>query len=177
MDEAPAKDRRMRGFETAASLLRDRIRSAGESRGFAVSRVLTHWREVAGEEIAGICSPVKVGYGKGGLGATLTLLTTGAAAPVLQMQLPALRERINACYGYNAIARIHITQTAASGFSEGQAAFKPAPRPAPAPVSAEIDARAGEIAAQFNDPDLRAALDRLARNVLSRSDRMKGDDR
>jgi hypothetical protein len=31
--------------------------------------------------------------------------------------------RVNACYGYITIARIRITQTAATGFAEGQMAF------------------------------------------------------
>ena len=43
------------------------------------------------------------------------------------MQKVQLRERVNAVYGYNAIARIRITQTAAAGFSEGQADFDIAP--------------------------------------------------
>ena len=34
-----------RGFEPTWALLGDRVRKAGESRGFAVSRVLTHWPE------------------------------------------------------------------------------------------------------------------------------------
>ena len=35
------KGRRMRGFEATSGLLKDRIRTAGESRGFAVTRLLT----------------------------------------------------------------------------------------------------------------------------------------
>ena len=41
--------RRGRGFEPASGLLKDRIRAAGESRGFAVSRLLTHWAEVVAQ--------------------------------------------------------------------------------------------------------------------------------
>ena len=55
------KGRRMRGFEAASGLLKDRIRSAGESRGFAVTRLLTHWPEVVGEDLARVTRPVKVG--------------------------------------------------------------------------------------------------------------------
>ncbi len=44
--------RRMRGFERTSGLLQDRIRKAGETRGFAVARLLTHWAEIVGEEIA-----------------------------------------------------------------------------------------------------------------------------
>jgi hypothetical protein len=47
---------------------------------------------------------------------------------MLEMQKEILRARVNACYGYNAIARIRITQTAPTGFAEGQAAFGMQPR-------------------------------------------------
>lgn len=65
-----APERRMRGFEAAGGLLRERIRTAGETRGFAVSRLLTHWPEVVGAEIAAQTLPVKIGYAKGGFGAS-----------------------------------------------------------------------------------------------------------
>jgi len=165
--EQPRRQRRMRGFESASGLLRDKIRVAGEARGFAVARLLTHWAEVVGDEVAAIARPVKIGYGRGGLGATLTLLTTGAAAPILQMQLPKIRERVNACYGYNAISRVAITQTAPTGFAEGQAAFAHA-APAPREPAPEILARAAETAMGVSDPSLRAALEALGQNVLSR---------
>ena len=58
--------------------------------------------------MAAISRPVEIGYGRGGLGATLTLLTTGANAPLLEMRKEELRERVNAIYGYNAIARIRV---------------------------------------------------------------------
>ncbi|WP_425466102.1 DUF721 domain-containing protein [Ostreiculturibacter nitratireducens] len=166
--------RRQRGFEPASGLLRERIRKAGEARGFAVSRLLTHWTEVVGEEIARVARPVKIGYGREGLGATLTLLTTGAAAPILQMHLPKIRERVNACYGYNAIARVKITQTAPSGFAEGQAEFMAAPKPASAPPRPEVVRAAHTVARDVHDDGLRAALEALAQNVLSRADEQKG---
>ena len=43
------------------------------------------------------------------MGATLTLLTTGANAPMLEMQKEKLRQKVNAVYGYNAISRVRIT--------------------------------------------------------------------
>ncbi len=166
--------RRMRGFEAASGLLSDRIRKAGEKRGFATSRLLTHWAEIAGPDIAAIARPVKVGYAKDGMGATLTLLTTGAAAPVLQMQLPVLRDRVNACYGYSAISRIHVTQTAETGFAEGRVAFEPAQKPARPAVDPDDAAAARALSAPVGDAGLRAALEALAGNVLSRPRHQKG---
>lgn len=157
------------GFRRAGALVARPVRKAGESRGFAVARLLTHWEEIVGAETARIARPVEVSYARSGFGATLTLLTTGAHAPQLQMQEPRLRERINACYGYAAIQRIRVTQTAATGFAEGQVAFGAAPRDAdrPAPAPEATRAAAG-LAGEVADPRLRAALERLGAQVLSR---------
>ena len=164
----PDAARRQRGFEPASGLLKDRIRSAGEKRGFAVVRLLTHWPEIAGEDMAAITRPVKVSYGREGMGATLTLLTAPAHAPMVQMQLPRLKERVNAAYGYAAIARISLTQTAVSGFAEGQAQFAPAPKSAAPTPDPAIKALAAETTASLKDDGLRAALETLAENILTR---------
>lgn len=159
-----------KGFARAISLLESRISEAGARRGFSMARLLTHWPDVVGADLAALCAPVKIGYGKGGIGATLTLLSKGATAPMLEMQKEALRAKVNACYGYNAIARIHITQTSATGFAEGQAAFAPAPRRAgpPAP-DARARAEAAALAVGAKDDALRASLEALAANFLTQN--------
>lgn len=172
-------DRRLRGFEAAAGLLREKIRTAGESRGFALSRLLTHWAEIVGEEIAARAQPVKVGYGKGkgkdgGLGATLTLLVQGSAAPLVQMQIPQIQERVNSCYGYSAISRIHLTQTAGAGFAEGQSPFAARPKSAPRSPDPEILRAAAELSREIQDERLRAMLEALGEKVLSRPRSRKG---
>ena len=155
------------GFKLTANLLTGQIRAASAKKGFAQSRLLTQWAEVAGPEIAAISRPVEVSYGRGGLGATLTLLTTGANAPMLEMQKTQLRERVNAVYGYNAIARIRITQTAATGFAEGQVAFdRPTPKSEPKPA-APLPA-ATDLAAPVQDDGLRLALERLGTHILTK---------
>lgn len=169
----PSSEHRRRGFEPAFGLMKEAVRTAGESRGFAVARLLTHWAEVAGEDLARKTRPVKIGYGKGGMGATLTLLVQAAEAPMVQMALPVLKERVNAVYGYAAVNHIHLTQTAPTGFAEGQAEFTPAPKGAAAPDPA-VQARAQEVAGGVADPGLRTALEELAQNILTRS-RMKKD--
>lgn len=164
----PNPEHRRRGFEPAFGLMKDSVRVAGESRGFAVARLLTHWAEVAGEEMARKTRPVKIGYGKGGMGATLTLLVKAAEAPMVQMALPVLKERVNAVYGYAAVNHIHLTQTAATGFAEGQAEFTPAPPKAPVEIDPAVRAEAQEVADGVADPALRTALEQLAQNILTR---------
>lgn len=168
----PSPTRRMRGFEPAAGLVKEPIRAVGEARGFAVTRLLTGWPEIAGEHLACVTRPVKCGYGREGLGATLTLLVASAHAPMVQMELPRLKDRINAAYGYAAIARIALTQTAASGFAEGQAQFSGPSKVARAEVT--ISAEAAQVAAPVQDAGLRGALAALAQNILNRRKTTEG---
>lgn len=171
----PRKPGTGKGFTRTAQILSGQIRKLGESRGFAVTRLLTHWPEIAGADIAAIARPVEISYGREGFGATLSLLTTGANAPILEMQKEKLRERVNATYGHNAIARIRITQTHATGFAEGQVSFAHRPKAMPPqPPDPAIRRAATQTAQDITDPGLRGALETLGENVLSRSKRQKG---
>lgn len=168
----PPRRASTKGFTRTASLLTGRIRAASESRGFAQSRLLTQWSEIVGADVAAISRPVEVSYGRAGMGATLTLLTTGAQAPMLEMQKEKLRAKVNAVYGYNAIARVRVTQTAATGFSEGQVAFEPAePATSAAPVDPAIRRQAAQTASSVEDSGLRDALARLGENILNKTNR------
>lgn len=171
MAERPGTDggKRGRGFRRAARLVDARVRQTGQARGFAVARLLTHWDEIVGPELAALARPVRVQFGRGSLGATLTLLVSGAAAPLVQMRLPRIAEKVNACYGYAAIGQIRVTQTAAEGFAEPAAPFghAPARRAPPDAADPAAEARARAAAAAVGDPALRAALERLGRHVLS----------
>lgn len=156
--------RRARGFTAAADLMRDHIRAGGEARGFAVTRLLTCWEEVAGATIAAFCRPVEISYRKSGLGATLTVLTTGAVAPLVEMRKIEIIERVNACYGYNAVSRLRITQTAPRGFAEPATPFTHRHSAPPTP-----DAEAEAATAGVADTELRLALATLAANVRAKT--------
>jgi len=167
---APRSAARKRGygFTAMSGLIQHRVKGAGEKRGFAVMRLLTHWEEIVGPDMARLATPVKMGYGREGFGATLTILVTGANAPMVQMQLPQIRERVNGCYGYAAVSRVAITQTAPTGFHEGRTPFDgPAKKQKP-PVTAEVKKASAELSDGVEDDGLKQALDLLARNVLSR---------
>ena len=165
----PPRRTSTKGFKRTDSLLSGQIRKASETRGFAQSRLLTHWAEIVGDATAAISRPVEVSYGrKDGMGATLTLLTNGANAPMLEMHKEQLRERVNSVYGYSAIARVRITQTASTGFAEGQVAFQHKPKAEKAAPSPELQRQAAEAAKPVADEGLRAALARLGENVLNK---------
>ena len=167
------KKRAMHGFKQTSALLQSHIRKLGESRGFAQPRVLTHWREIVGEHLADVTYPTEVSYAKQGFGGTLTILTAGSHAPMIEMQKESLRRRVNAMYGYNAIRRIRITQTSAHGFAEAQAVFTPQSKPAPKRAHKAIEAKAQTLAEPVHDPNLRRALEQLGQNVLTQSQEEK----
>lgn len=160
---APAPDaaaRGRKGFRRASRLVTPQLATVAGRRGFAESRLLTHWAEVAGRDLAAITRPVKLTRG-----GTLTILIDGAHAPQVQMLLPMLRERVNAACGHAAVGRIQITQTAAAGFAEPATGYRPKPsEPAPEAMGA-----VRQELSSIGDDGLRAALETLARNVLSRS--------
>lgn len=162
MAKQPARQSKRRGFAQAGGLVSGRVRSASSTRGFAEMRLLTQWDAIVGPTLAALVRPVKVSYSSGGLGATLMVSCEGARAPEVEMQLPQLQERVNACYGYNAIRRIRLTQSAPSGFAEPQTAYQPpAPKADPKAISALcLD--------NVKDERLRAALESLGENVLTR---------
>lgn len=166
MTRRPTTARR-RGFERASSLVQPRIREATQGRGLMGAKLMAHWAEIVGPDVAGRAVPVKVGYSGKGLGATLTLLTTGPDGPVIEMQRERIRDKVNAVYGFGAIARVRVTQTAPEGFAEGRATFRAAPPEPPRPEPAD-DGRAAEIAGGVEDPGLREALEALGRNVMKR---------
>ena len=160
-----AKRRYSRGFTQAGGLVDSRIQKTGAARGFAQMRLLTHWEEIVGVEIARIAQPQKVSYARKGFGAKLTLLAKPAHAPELQMQLPRIKERVNASYGYSAIADIRITQSGkASGFAEPANGFIH-DQPAPSLPPAEAEKLRADVA-EVEDETLRALLESLGTNIL-----------
>ncbi len=61
-----------------------------------------------------------------------------------------------------------LTQTAPTGFAEGQAQFAPAPKAEPRKIDPAIAQEAAATAQGVHDETLRAALEAMAQNVLSR---------
>lgn len=162
-----------RGFHAVSGLIERQVRKSGETRGFAVMKLLTQWESIVGPDTAKVAHPVKISYARDGFGATLTILSSGAQAPMLQAQLPAIQERVNACYGYQAISRIRITQTAPTGFHEGQRAFEHAPPKPKYVADPAIEAESVELVKDIENNDLRTALAQLSENVLSQTTKPK----
>ena len=173
MEGSPRVDRHGY-FKPASDLLRARIRELGEARGFSATRLLTHWSEIVGESVAAIAKPLEIRHprprpGHPPEGATLTVLALGAAALRLEMEKERIRERVNACYGYNAIAKLRIRQAGPEAFAEEAAAFSASQRKQSAPSAEDLREAAEPLADGVSNTELRLALAALAANVLSKS--------
>jgi len=118
-----------RGFSRVSDAARGLIRKPLAKRGFAQARLLTEWDAVVGAEIAGLVRPLRLSHtSKEGMGGTLTLGVLGVRALEAQHQEPAIIERVNAHYGYRAVARIRLAQLGPEAFNQAKLE-KTAPQP------------------------------------------------
>ena len=93
----------MRGFEAAASLVSARLRAGAESRGFAVARLLTHWAEIVGADLAAHTRPDSFADGE-------LVVTADSTAWATQVRLLAtmLVKRLNTELGDGAVRRVKV---------------------------------------------------------------------
>ncbi len=155
--------KRKSGFKAISSLLGYQTKNVVEKRGFTVTRVLTHWREIVGEDISLIAKPIKIGSNQQGLGSTLTVLCLGAYAPILQTMLNEIREKVNSVYGYSAISKVRITQT---GTFEGFNSEVIRKNIKDEIIDPKVLESSEEISSPISNEDLRKALQELGKNVL-----------
>lgn len=128
-------------------------------RGFAAAQLVSDWRSILGEELAQRTAPERLSFPRGERkDGTLRLRVAAGFAPEMQHRTPQVLERINAFFGYRAVARLVLVQ--------GPLPRPPAPPPRPRPlVDSEreaLDRRLGGI----EDPALRDALRRLGAAVI-----------
>ena len=167
---------RKHGFKKASVLLKKNIQKASESRGFAQSRVLTHWSEIVGEEISSVSIPTKVSYKTDGLGATLTILTSGSSGPILEMQKEFIRTKINAVYGYNAVQKIKITHSSPLALiskNENPQSVISKKNKSKVEISTSLEKAVNDI----DDKNLRQALEELAINVFTKLENSSSSER
>ena len=167
------KDRHAKGFTHAAAFVKGRFRTAAAKRGFASTRILTHWPEVAGAEIAAMSQPMAVRFDKAKRENVLTLLTTGAFAQQLSMSAPLILERVNAEFGFRAVDRVRVTQSWKGQRAKPAALLQPVARQTDPPGSADL--LSAEIVHEIEDAALRNSLSELGRSIVARSKQNKGE--
>ncbi|WP_419825627.1 DUF721 domain-containing protein [Sphingomonas sp.] len=153
--DAAAEPTRSGRARAVAEIVPDVGRAAFRRFGFVQSSVVSRWPEIVGPRYAGVSSPESIRFPRGGTGeGVLTLVVDGARAVMIQHVAPELIERVNRFFGYPAVARIQIRQSAAVA--------RPTPRARPAPSTPRPAAEIGDSLRGIGDPELRAVLESLA---------------
>jgi hypothetical protein len=130
--------------------------------GFAEAQLVAQWPAIIGEELARSASPEKLSFGRGERrDGTLHLRVSPASALEIQHREPVLLERINAFFGYRAVARLALRQAPPASLARRQ---PPRARPLDAAERRWLEGRVAAI----EDPELRAALERLGAAVVGR---------
>ncbi|MEM9049855.1 MAG: DciA family protein [Pseudomonadota bacterium] len=167
-----AMRRHRRGFAQAARFLDGGVSRAAARRGLTETRIVTQWTEIVGALAGAVTMPVGISRRGRSLGGTLELRAAPGRGPEVEMMAPQIVERVNACFGYRAVARIRLVQDGPSGFAEPAAAFDPAGAPEglggnapgadrPGEPPPETRRHVADTVAGIDDPDLRHALERL----------------
>lgn len=120
--------------------------------GGQAALLMADWTEIAGPDLAALGVPKSLAAG------TLTLACTGPAAMQLQMMAPVVMDRVNTHLGRAVVQRLRFVQSAP----------RPAPRHAqlaPAQPDAPLPAHVLADLSGIQNPELRAALEKMARGV------------
>lgn len=166
-DRTPRRFGGSRGFKAVGHCAKDPLAAAAAQRGIAEARLISRWTEIVGPRIAAVARPVRVRHRRGAaLGAVLVLAVDGARATELEFLSPQIIERVNAGYGYGAIAEIAFTQATgplpAMGGEDGTAPVRPED------LSDDKRERLDAMTRPVQDDALRDALARLGANVMGR---------
>ena len=146
--------------------------------GFVQSSIVSRWREIVGARYAAVSSPESIRFPAGKRrNGVLTLVVEGAHAPLMQHVAPAIAERVNAFFGYPAVARVAFRQGIVQAERAKARQAPPSLRPfgaGPAGEGPAIPAELGDSLREIGDPELRACLESLARG-LAQSDGASDD--
>lgn len=163
--ESSAEQRRI-GRPTAIGTLSGRVAGpAMGKRGFGSASLIAHWPAIVGAELSTFACPLEVKFPRGKNDhATLMLrVAHGAAATLIHLKAPAVLERVNRFFGYNAVDRVQVSQ------GPLPVVAKPAGEYRPAPLNAERQAEVDKDVSAVGPPELKAALKRLGEALQRRS--------
>ncbi len=160
--KAPSEPLRARRARAMADLLPAAGGAAFRRFGFVQSSIVSRWKEIVGARYAAVSAPESIRFPVGRKSSgTLTLVVEGAHAPMMQHVTPAIMERVNQFFGYEAVARVSIRQGLVQVEKRKSRLAPPSLRPVTLPVDMK------ETLRDIADPELRLCLESLARGLAA----------
>ena len=165
--------RHAKGFTHLGTFVKKNLLSKTDRLNFATTRLMTHWVEFVGEELASMSTPVDLHFDRKGGEVTLTLLSTSSHAELVRLSTPNILERINSSYGFKAIGRIRVTQAWRGNHAKSKDPFDTTKK---VETLIEIpDIQVPKILADVEDERLRNTLIELGRSIAAREEARKRD--
>lgn len=148
------------GARQISDLMPEVGRAAFRRFGFVQSSVITRWPEIVGTAHARVCMPEAIRFAPGERNqGILQLVVLPAHAPIINHVIPEIIDRVNRFFGYNAVSRVKLRQGAIKPPNIEKRAAPPSLRPIPLAL--------GDSLRDIGDPELRAVLESLARNLIA----------
>jgi hypothetical protein len=162
MKKEDDKPRRTWGLKSAGEVASRITRPIIGRHGFAEADLIARWSLIVGAKLAQHCVPLRIAY-SGSQRAEGTLhikVENGSLAMELQHMLPQLIERVNAHFGYKAVARAVLTQGPLPRSGKEKKKSEPEAEPDTTKIAAMLEG--------VTDPELKATLARLGRHVIKK---------
>ena len=141
-----------------SELLPDVGRAAFRKFGFVQHSVVSRWSEIVGERYARVSAPESIRFPQGKRSdGVLSLVVSGAHAPMMQHIGPEIMERVNRFFGYPAVGRLAIRH----------GDVKRVEKPVAPPVPEAVPEAMGDTLRGIADPELKAVLEALAAGVAA----------
>jgi hypothetical protein len=157
-----------RGMVSVGELASAALKPITGKRGLAAGEMLARWQAIVGAEVAAVTTPERIVWPRGRseqghpLPGVLVLRVARAHAIDVQHLASLIIERVNAYFGYRAVASVRLKQRP----------LRPATpeRPASAAgLGAETEAALAQALSPIADEGLRQALQRLGRAALGQA--------
>lgn len=153
------RSKKPHGARALAALLPKLTKPLFSARGFAEAGMLNDWPDIVGRPLADYTAPERLSPD-----GALEVRVGGGWAVELQHLEPLVLERIASYFGYRAVTRLVLIQ----GPLPPRA--KPARKHRPKTLGKAEEEVLRQKLAETDDPKLRAALERLGREVLGETD-------
>lgn len=165
-------ERRTHDLQSVSSMLLPLAKKILGKKGFVEVDVLTNWSKIVGEELAEFVWPQSIDFPRDARnnGVLKVAVPSGAFALELQHREKNVIQKINAYFGYAAVASLRIMQNAALEYGAQNQRVERVQKNL---VSADEEIYIKDLSAGIKNSALQETLERVGRCIMSNN---KGED-